>query len=286
MARLSERLLGSGRRRLARYSRLILAASVIGLFILVALFPAMFATQSPTAIDTDRRLEGPSRDFWFGTDDLGRDILSRIIYGTRISFVIAFGAVLTATTGGVVLGMIGGYYRALWEWASMRLVDLMLCFPPYVLAVLVVGFAGPGITNLIVVIGLLYLPRIARVAHGATLVIRDSDYIEAQRAVGASDLRILVYGVFLNIVAPMIVQATLMLGTAILLESGLSFLGLGVPPPTPSWGDLIGRGRTFMTNSPTGVVFPAATLTVVILAFNLFGDALRDLLDPRLRGTS
>jgi peptide/nickel transport system permease protein len=286
MARVPGGLPEGGRKRFTRYLRLVLPGSIVAFFILVSLFPSIFATHSPTTINTERRLESPSRDFWFGTDDLGRDILSRIVYGTRISFVIAVGAVLIATTGGVMLGLIGGYYRALWEWASMRLVDLMLCFPPYILAVLVVGFAGPGIATLIAVIGLLYLPRMARVVHSATLNVREFDYIEAQRAAGASDTRILIRGIFPNVVAPIIVQATLMLGTAILLESGLSFLGLGVPPPAPSWGDLIGRGRTFMTASPTGVMFPAATLTVVILAFNLAGDALRDLLDPRLKGAS
>lgn len=267
-----------------RYSRLILAASVIVFFVVVALFPSIFAPHSPSAILTERRLEGPSRDFWFGTDDLGRDILSRIIYGTRISLAVSFASVLTATLGGVTFGLVAGFYRGIWEWILMRLVDVMLCFPPYVLAVLVIGFAGPGILKLVIVIGLLYMPRIARVIHSATLVVRELEYIEAERAVGAPVSRILLRAVLPNISAPIIVQATLMLGTAILLESGLSFLGLGVPPPTPSWGDLIGRGRTFMNNNPSGVVFPAAVLTIVVLAINLFGDALRDILDPRLKG--
>jgi len=271
--------------RLVRYCRLVLAGSVISFFVVVALFPGMFAPHSPSAIITDRRLEGPSRDFWFGTDDLGRDILSRIVYGTRISFAVAFGSVLVTVLGGVSFGVVAGYFRGMWEWSLMRLVDVMLCFPPYVLAVLVVGFAGPGILKLVIVIGLLYIPRMARLVHSATLSIRELDYVEAERAVGAPDSRIITRVILPNISAPIIVQATLMLGTAILLESGLSFLGLGVPPPTPSWGDLIGRGRTFMTNNPWGVVFPAGVLTIVVLAFNLFGDALRDYLDPRLRGS-
>ncbi|MDR7521732.1 MAG: ABC transporter permease [Armatimonadota bacterium] len=271
-------------RRLRRHWRLAATGLVIVFFLLMAFLPEVFAPRSPTVFDTARRLEGPSRDFPFGTDDLGRDILSRIIHGARASLIIAFGAVGIAVVGGVTLGMVGGYYRGLWEWLPMRLVDVMLCFPPIVLAILIVGFLGPGMANLVMVIGVLYVSRMARVVHGATLSIRDSDYVEAHRAVGAAGARILLRGILPNIMAPVIVQATLMLGTAILVESGLSFLGLGVPPPAPSWGDMIGRGRTFMLNSPTGVIFPSVTLMVVVLAFNLFGDALRDHLDPRLRG--
>jgi peptide/nickel transport system permease protein len=277
----------STRRRLFlfkwKYIRLTLSSLVILLFSLVALFPSLFATHNPNAIDTEHRLEGPSANYWLGTDDLGRDTYSRIIYGARPSFLIAIGAVLISITGGVPLGLIGGYYGGVAGMLTMRFVDVLLCFPPIILAIFFAGFVGKGVGELIIIIGILFAPRMARVVHGATLSVRDSIYVEAQKAIGASNLRIVMRGIIPNILAPIIVQATLQLAAAILLESGLAFLGLGVPPPAPSWGAMIGRGRFFMKNTPSGVIFPAGTLALIVLVFNTFGDGLRDFLDPRLR---
>lgn len=269
-------------RRLRKNLKLVVSSAVLIAFVLVAMFPALIASHSPNEQQIRRRLEPPSAEHLLGTDDLGRDVFSRLVYGTRASLVVAGGAVLIGTMGGLAMGLIGGYFKRSGAFV-MRLVDLMLCFPTIVMAIFIVGLVGSGLFNLIVVIGILFIPRMARVVQSVVLTVREQDYVTAQVALGASTARILLTGVLPNVIAPVIVQATLMLATAILTESGLAFLGLGVPPPTASWGGMIGRARDFMMLHPSGVIFPSLTLMMLVLAFNFFGDALRDLVDPQVR---
>lgn len=270
-------------RRFLKNPRFILSGSFILLVVLMAIFAPLLAPHDPLALNTRQALKPALPGFPFGTDEYGRDILSRIIFGARPSLMVATGAVLLATLVGVPLGMIGGYYGDWVENLTMRFVDVIMCFPPIVLGIMVVGFLGPGIRNLILVIGFLYVPRFARIAHSATLSVRPQEYVEASRAIGASTPHTIRHAIFPNILAPIIVQASLSMAAAILLESGLSFLGLGIVPPTPSWGLMIGDGRGYMLINPSYVIWPSLVLGATILSINVFGDTLRDLLDPRLR---
>lgn len=263
--------------------RLVIAGLGILVVMLMAFFAPLLAPYDPLELNTRQALKSPSAEHWFGTDEYGRDIFSRVIYGSQISLRVAAGAVAFATFFGVLLGVAGGYFGQWVETATMRTIDVVMCFPPIILGVFVVGFLGPGVRNLILVIGLLYIPRFARIAHSATLSVKGQDFVEASHAIGATDLHIVRKAILPNILAPIIVQVSLSMAAAILLESGLSFLGLGVVPPTPSWGLMIGNGRGYMMINPSYVVWPSLVLVAAILAINTFGDALRDILDPRLR---
>lgn len=263
--------------------RLVISGLGILAVMLMAFFAPFLAPYDPLELNTREALKSPTAKHWFGTDEYGRDILSRVIYGAQISLRVAAGAVAFATLFGVIFGMAGGYFGRWVETLTMRMIDVMMCFPPIILGVFVVGFLGPGVRNLILVIGLLYIPRFARIAHSATLSVKGRDFVEASRAIGATNFYIIRKAIFPNILAPIIVQASLSMAAAILLESGLSFLGLGVVPPTPSWGLMIGNGRGYMLINPWYVVWPSLVLVAAILAINTFGDALRDILDPRLR---
>lgn len=265
------------------YLKIMLPALAVFFFLIVAVFPYAFTRYSYTKMSVSRRLEGPSRDFWFGTDQFGRDIYSRVIVGTRVSYSVAIGAVVIALIGGVVLGVTGGVFKAM-GFVVMRLVDVLLCFPPIIAAIFALSLLKPGLLPLIFIIGFLYVPRMARVVHGAVLDIVQAPYIEAQRAVGASLPRIVWKGILPQIVAPVIVQATIMLATAMLLEAGLSFLGLGIPPPTPTWGGLVSEARRSMHLNISSLLYPALILSFNIICINLLGDGLRDHMDPKLRG--
>ena len=269
--------------RFLRDPRFALSGILVLVIVVMALLAPRFAPHDPIALNTREALQGPTSAHVFGTDEYGRDILSRIIFGAQASLQVALGAVLVAMLIGIPIGVLGGYFGGWIETLTMRVIDVIMCFPPIILGILVVGFLGPGIRNLILVIGLLYIPRFARITHSATLTLRNRDYVDASRAVGATDLYIIRRAVLPNILAPIIVQASLSLAAAILLESGLSFLGLGIVPPTPSWGLMIGDGRGYMLLNPWYVIWPSVVLAVTILSINVLGDSLRDLLDPRLK---
>lgn len=259
---------------------------VVALFILIGMFGSYIVPFDPFEIGAGPRLEGPSWSHLLGTDAFGRDQLSRIIIGARLSVFVGFGAVLIGCGVATILGLWVGYMGGRSDMIVQRIVDGVMSYPPLVLALVAVGVLGPSTVNITLVLGGLMIAGNSRVIRGSTLAVKGSTYVEAARMLGASTPRIILRHVLPNVVSPLIVIATVSLGSVILAEGSLSFLGLGVPPPTPSWGRMIGgeESRFYFATTPALVLFPGIALTVVVFAFNMFGDALRDVLDPRLRG--
>lgn len=264
--------------------RLLAPGIVVALVFGVALLAPVIARYDPDAIDPAVRVAAPSRAHLLGTDEYGRDIVSRLAFGARISMIVSVASVAIALILGTLVGMTAGYFGGGIEIVLMRVVDGLLSFPPILLALFVITFLGPSLVNVILVIGLLYTPRFARIAHGATLSVREAEYVQAAHAIGATHVRTLRRAILPNIAAPLLVQMSLGLGQAILLEAGLSFLGLGAPPPAPSWGRMIEQSSRFMSLSPWPVLWPSVVASATVLALNLLGDGVRDALDPRLRG--
>ena len=269
--------------RIRRQKQILASAPVVALLILVAVLAPLLATHHPHALNPRAKAKPPGLGHLLGTDEFGRDILSRLLYGARITMIVGLSSVALAAAGGTLLGTVAAYAGRGVEMAIMRTMDGMLCFPPILLGIFVVTFLGQSLVNLILVIGVLYIPRFTRVVHSSALAIRELEYVECARALGASALRIIAVAILPNILAPILVQASLAAGHAILLESGLSFLGLGPPPPTPSWGRMVEQSGRFMQLSPLPLLWPSIAISVTVLAFNLLGDGARDLLDPRLR---
>ncbi len=274
------------RRRRARRVRLLVPAAIVGLVGALAVLAPVLTAYGPETIDPVLRMALPGGTHLLGTDEFGRDVLSRLAFGARITITVSVASIAIAVGVGTLLGSTAGYFGGPSEIVVMRIADGLLSFPPILLAIFVITFLGPSVVNVVLVIGLLYIPRFARVAHAATLSIRETEYVQAAKAQGARPARILRRDILPNIAAPLFVQASLALGHAILLESGLSFLGLGAPPPAPSWGRMIEQSSRFMSLSVWPVVWPAAIVSGTVLAFNLLGDGLRDVLDPRLRGSA
>jgi peptide/nickel transport system permease protein len=278
----------SVRRRISRNARHNpLAATGIVLviiFLIFALFAPWIAPQDPAAINLPVRLESPSHSHWFGTDELGRDILSRVIYGARISMLVG-GSVVMASLGlGLIIGSVAGYYGgAIDRFVNIILMNAFLSFPGILIAIAFIAFRGPGIFNLVVALSLGGWVGYARLVRGQVLAAREREFVEAARALGASDLRIIVRHILPNIIQPVIVQAAIGMAGAILAEATMSFLGLGVPPPTASWGAMLNDGRAHLFDAPHLVLFPAVAVMLAVLSFNFIGDALRDYLDPRSR---
>ena len=269
--------------RVIRRSPLSLAGAglVVGFILMAGLAPVL-APHDPEDLVTTR-LTAPQRAHPMGTDEFGRDILSRIIFGSRISLWVGVVAVGIGLGGGASVGLVSGYVGGRVDMLLMRVVDVMFSIPPIILAITLTGVLGPGLTNATVAIGLVYLPTFARVARGPVLAVVGREYIEAARAAGGGATRVLSRHVLPNVMAPLIVQTTLALSTAILAEATLSFLGLGIQPPEPSWGTMLGTGRKYMELAPWVAIFPGAAVMLLVLGFNLLGDGLRDVLDPRLR---
>ncbi len=256
-------------------------AGIVALLVIAATFPPLITSRDPNAQSLTERRQPPSAAHPLGTDELGRDILSRIIYGARVSLVVGIGAVVAAMAVGVPLGLVAGYRGGLYDLAIMRLVDLLLSFPHILLAILVVSVLGPSLWNVVAAIGVWNVPIFARIARSSALRVRELAYVEAAVAAGASAARVLTRHVFPNSLGPIVVTATLSLGGAILTESGLSFLGLGIQPPTPSWGMMLSTGKGYLRGAYHIATFPGLAIMLAVLGFNFLGDALRDALDPR-----
>jgi peptide/nickel transport system permease protein len=263
------------------------AGGVGALLVLAATVGAVFAPvltpYDPVTIDAPSRLLGPSAEHWLGTDQLGRDTLTRILYGGRVSLAVASCSVLFALLVGGGLGIVAGYRGGWLDAVIMRLADVALSFPAILLAIALIAFLGAGFTNLVLAIGIVYAGPFARVARAAVLTVREELYVEAARSLGSSDWRIVMGAVLPNAAAPLIVEVTLRLAYAILAEAGLSFLGLGTQPPTPSWGLMVADARRFLALAPWATIAPGLAIMLVVLGFNLLGDGLRDALDPRIK---
>lgn len=257
---------------------------LVFLFLIFAVFAAWIAPQDPDAIDLPARLSSPSHAHWFGTDELGRDILSRVIFGARISLAVGGSVVLTSLGIGLIIGSVAGYYGgAIDRFVNVVLLNAFLSFPGILIAIAFVAFRGPGIFNLVIALSIGGWVGYARLVRGQVLAAREREFVEAARALGASDLRIIVRHILPNIIQPVIVQAAIGMAGAILAEATMSFLGLGVPPPTASWGTMLNDGRAHLFDAPHLVLFPAMAVMLAVLSFNFIGDALRDYLDPRSR---
>ena len=268
---------------LDRYRPVMLPGAALLLMLILAYGAYWIAPYDPIIMDIPGRLRAPSPQHWLGQDEYGRDILSRLLHGARVSLTVAIVSSIIAMVIGVTLGLIGGYFRGISELLTLRMVDIVLSFPPILLALLIVTLFGPGAITLIACLSVLFAPGFARVTYGETLSARQLDYVEAVRALGAGAPRIIVGTVLPNIVGPIIVQLSLTIASAILVESGLSFLGLGVVPPDPSWGLMIRGARGYMSYSAMGLIWPCIALTVSVLIFNYVCDGLRDLFDPQTR---
>ena len=271
-------------RFLRRHPLGAVAGVIMGLIALAALAAAIVATQDPTRTDAAQTFLPPGPQHWLGTDHLGRDIYSRIVYGARVSLAVGL---TTSALGGIVGGVVGlvsGYGRGVATAAIQPVLDIMQGFPLLVLALVLTAALGPSLPTVIVAIAVPFIPRVARVVRATTLAIRETTYVEAALALGASGLRVVVRHIVPNTLAPLIVLTTAQVGSAILVEAALSFLGLGVPEPYPSWGRMLSvSAAEFAQRAPWVVFFPGAAISVVVFASNLFGDSLRDFFDPRLR---
>ena len=252
------------------------------LLVATALLADIISPRDPGAVDVAAAIQAPSLQHPFGTDRFGRDLLSRVIYGSRVSLGIGFSSVASALVIGSLLGLVGGYFGGLLDTVLGRLMDILFSFPLLLLAIAIAGMLGPGILNAMGVIAIVYTPFFYRVARGPVLSEREKEYIQAARAIGARDRRILFLHVLPNILSPIIVQASVTIAYAILTEASLSYLGLGTPLLTPSWGTTLNEGRTYLQMAPWISIFPGIFIMLAVLAFNLLGDGLRDTLDPHM----
>jgi peptide/nickel transport system permease protein len=253
------------------------------LLILVAFFAESVAPHDPIAQNVYSRLTPPDFKHWFGTDSYGRDTLSRVIHGSRVSLTVGAGSILVGMVLGSLMGMIAAIDKGKVGNFIMRIVDVMMCFPAEIFAILFLVMIGQGLDKLIIAIGVVMTPRFARLSYGTTLSIREREYIEAARALGAKRPRIVLKHIFPNILGEVLVMSSLWTATAIRVEANLSFLGMGVPPPTPTWGNMVRTGVTQLTNAPWLSIFPGLAIMIAVLAFNLIGDGLRDVTDPKLQ---
>ena len=254
---------------------------VLALLVFVGIFGGVIAPYEINDIDIASRLQGPSQQHLFGTDELGRDIFSRVLVAARVSLQVGFIAVGFSLVVGVPIGLVAGYYRKTADSILMRAMDVLFSFPAILLAIALLAVLGPGIGNAMIAIGLVYTPIFARITRGSVLVVSEEVYIRAARSLGASNFRIIFRHILPNVLAPIIVQTTLSLAFAILSEAALSFLGLGVQPPNPAWGRMLSEGRNFFLQAPWMGIFPGLAILVTVMAFNFVGDGLRDALDPK-----
>ncbi len=258
-------------------------AAIVALVLVVAIFAPLLAGADPLAQNLAGQAQAPSAAHWFGTDKLGRDLFARIVYGARISIRIGFVAVGLAITVGTLIGLVGGYAGGRLDAFLMGAMDIMLAFPSIILAIGITTILGPSITNLMIAVGIVYVPQYARLARSSVINLRDTEFVEAARALGTSTGAILGRHILPNILAPLLVQATLGVATAELEAAGLSYLGLGARPPMPEWGAMLNDARDYWLSAPWALIFPGVSITILVLGFNLLGDGLRDALDPKDR---
>lgn len=270
-------------RRFKKQKVAVIALLFIITLVLVAIFAPFVAPYDPTTPDYNAVLQGPSVAHWAGTDTYGRDIFSRIIWGARISLSVGFLSVTLGALAGVSLGIISGYYGRWIDSAVMRLCDLLLAFPGILLAIAVIAILGPGITNVIYAVAIFSIPVFARLARGTTLQLKRTVYVDASRAIGVKDRVIMLRHILPGTLPNVIVYFSMRIGTSILTAASLSFIGLGAQPPSPEWGAMLADGRTYMGVADHLTLFPGIAIFVTVLGFNLFGDGLRDALDPKLR---
>jgi len=269
-------------RALIRRKIAMIGAIVLIVIFVFAVFAPLIATHDPMAINPIDRLLKPNSKYWFGTDNFGRDIFSRVVYGARMTIVTGSGVVIYSIVFGIFIGLFSGYYRR-FGLVSMRLVDVIMSFPPLLLALALMAILGRGVWNVILAVGLSYLTRTARIIFGLTLKIKEEVFIEAIRSVGANNNRIITKHILPNLISPVIVQATFTFAFSLLQIASLDFLGVGLPPQLPSWGNMISEGRIYITRAPGVLLFPGLFIILTVLSFNLVGDVLRDKLDPRFR---
>lgn len=270
-------------KRLIKNKAAVVGGLLIIVFILTGIVGPYFTWLDPNATQITNKLAPPSTEHWFGTDNYGRDIFTRIIHGMSITMKVGFFSVALGGVIGVFLGIISGYYGGKMDTFIMRVMDVILAFPGILLALAIVSVLGGSIQNVIIAVGIFSVPAFARIVRGSTLSVRKLEYIDAVKALGASDARIIFKHILPNVLSPIIVQATLRIATAVLTASGLSFLGLGAQPPTPEWGAMLSEGRAYMHQAPHLVLFPGVMIVLFVLAFNVFGDGLRDALDPKMK---
>ena len=269
--------------RLSKSPLAMFGLAIILLLVFCAIFAEVISPYNPTAQDLSQMFKTPSSAHWLGTDEFGRDILSRLIYGARVSLQVGFVAVGIALVLGGFLGAVSGYYGGGLDNAIMRVMDVLLSIPQTLLAIAIVAALGPSLMNLMIAVGISAVPTYARIVRGSVLSIRNMEFIEAARAVGSPDLRIILKHIIPNSMAPIIVQSTLGVASAILNAAGLSFIGLGIQPPNPEWGAMLSGGRQYIRDFPHMTLYPGLAIMFTILALNFLGDGLRDALDPKLK---
>lgn len=253
------------------------------LVVILGVLAPTIAPYKPEQMFTEHTMQGPSGKFIFGTDEFGRDIFSRIVYGAKVSLQVGVIAVGIGALGGLVFGLIAGYFQGIVDQVIMRVMDVLFAFPDILLALTIVAVLGPSLTNTMIAIGIVFMPVFTRIVRGSVISVKENEYITNAVAIGVSPFTIIFKHITPNIMAPFIVQVTLGLSGAILTEAALSFLGLGVQPPNPSWGVMLNASRTYMEFAPWTILFPAGAIVFTIFCFNLFGDSLRDILDPQLK---
>jgi len=269
-------------RLLIRRRTVLAGLIVLGAIALLAILAPLIAPYAPNRLSIVTRLKPPSAIYWFGTDEFGRDVFTRTLYAGRLSLLVGACVVVFAALVGVTLGLVAGFFRRL-DTPIARIIDAMMAFPDILLAIALVAALGPSLATVIVALGIVYAPRLARVVRASTLVIRELPYVEAARALGVSTFRIMTRHVLRNLVSPILVQATFVFAYAMLAEAGLSFLGLGVSPDVPTWGTMIAAGRQYVGQADWMTLFPGIAIVLSVLSLQMVGDGLRDLLDPRLR---
>lgn len=258
-------------------------AIILLLIFLAAILAPFLTAHSPTEMHNELRLQNSLPGYLFGTDQFGRDMFTRILYGARVSLVVGLCSVAISVVFGTLFGLVAGYFGKRTDSVIMRIMDILFAFPEILLALAIIAALGPGMFNTILAIGIVNIPVFTRTVRGAVLSVKNLEYVESARAIGASTGRIMFREIFPNVTAPLLVQGTIAISGAILNESALSFLGLGIQPPNPSWGGMISEARKYMELAPGMIIWPSLAMIITILSFNMFGDALRDLLDPRHR---